>query len=709
MKIQPAVREFKVKLRDFEYDVEWVDDPESVCIPRGGFVGMDTETKLIVDGEPLELVLLQAAWRDERKVHLVPWEAAARYFERVAKESRCETFWHNVGFDAEVMGGPHNPMLVDLLEQGRLWDVAQRYCMVRQRKGVFVGVWKLDRLAKDVLGVELDKDESVRLSYSRDLETLTFPQLKYAAEDAVATVELAATMPQSEPTEKIQVAGALWLYRVGHNGMAADTEMFDRLRVYLEKQMRSHVEVLDLFGYRKGEAGVKAVMREMLEAIEKHEQVVFPRTPKTKEPGCGKQALLNMAKVPKHPFVNSYNKFVHIDGVLSKYLDKSTIGKDGRVHPFFNPIVSTGRTSCSNPPLQQPPKKDGVRQLYVPAPPGAPYTPRRKDAVLVAIDYSQQELCFLAEHCMRNFGFSKLGDTINAGICVHRKTASEYFRKVIEDITDDERQFGKVPNFGCPGMLGAKSLVPYARGYDVKLDVETAAAAIAAWKRAYPEMELFLDPEVDEESTLAAVRKYCRDHDMRPENTVAGLRRAIETKLLETDPEEDPDVVSKTAFAESNKCNRYWARLFTGREYRNLFGTQACNKKFQGTAADGSKLAGLMLWKQGLAPYIVNFVHDEFIFNFPVDSQLQDRIKTARKCMLRGCSALLKHVKIDVEVAVMDRWWKEAKEIIDENGDYVVWMPSEVPSYLADRYPDAEVVDDGEELDFERALDVLRA
>lgn len=709
MKILPEINEFRVKLRDFVYDVEWVDDPGRAKIPRGGFVGMDTETRPVVDGEPLELVLLQAAWRDDRVVHLVPWEAAPRYFERVAKESGCETFWHNAGFDAEVMGGPGNPLLADLLEQGRLWDVAQRYCMVRQRKGVFVGVWKLDRLARDVLRVELDKDESVRMSYSRDAGVLTRRQLKYAAEDAVATVELAATMPQPEPTEKIQVAGALWLYRVGYNGMAVDVEMFDRLREHLEKQMRSHVEVLDLFGYRKGERGVKSVMRTLLEAIEKHEGVAFPRTPKTREPGCGKQSLMNMPKPPRHPFVESYNKFTHIDGVLSKYLDKSAVGSDGRVHPFFNPIVSTGRTSCSNPPLQQPPRKDGVRQLYVPAPPGAAYTPRRRDAVLVAIDYSQQELCFLAEHCVRNFGFSRLADTINAGVCVHRKTASEYFKKPTDCITAEERQFGKVPNFGCPGMLGPASLIPYARGYGVELDAGTAAAAIAAWKRAYPEMEQFLDPEVDEESTLAAVRKYCRDNQMRPENTVAGLRRAIERRLLETMPDEAPDGISKRAFAESNKCNRYWARLFTGREYRNLFGTQACNKKFQGTAADGSKLAGLLLWKAGLAPYIVNFIHDEFIFNFPVDSQLQDRIKAASSSMLRGCSALLRHVKIDVEVTVMDRWWKEACEIRDENGDYVMWTPSQVPPYLADRYPDAEVVADGEELEFEKALDVLRA
>ena len=69
--------------------------------------------------------------------------------------------------------------------------------------------------------------------------------------------------------------------------------------------------------------------------------------------------------------------------------------------------------------------------------------------LLCSIDYSQLELCGLAESCFRRFGFSKLMDTINSGVDCHKYMGTFYTGKPdIPMITKSERQLAKPANFG---------------------------------------------------------------------------------------------------------------------------------------------------------------------------------------------------------------------------------------------------------------------
>jgi DNA polymerase-1 len=181
--------------------------------------------------------------------------------------------------------------------------------------------------------------------------------------------------------------------------------------------------------------------------------------------------------------------------MLSTYLNDKMIGADGRVHPFFSPLVKTGRTSCSKPNIQNVPRDEGLRNIYIPAP----------DCVLFANDYSQVELCALAQSCYQRFGKSRMRELINDGEDLHK-----WFGQIIkkndsrpesEKSTDKEyRQLAKVPNFGLPGGLGVAKLVAFAHNnYGVEITLEEAVKLKALWLEAFPEMVDHLQPQIDHE------------------------------------------------------------------------------------------------------------------------------------------------------------------------------------------------------------------
>jgi DNA polymerase I-like protein with 3'-5' exonuclease and polymerase domains len=84
------------------------------------------------------------------------------------------------------------------------------------------------------------------------------------------------------------------------------------------------------------------------------------------------------------------------------------------IHPRYTILVRTGRTSCSDPNLQQIPRRADFRSLFV-APAGYK---------MLTSDYSAIELRTLAVTCYETLGKSALGDVIKAGVDPHAYTAS---------------------------------------------------------------------------------------------------------------------------------------------------------------------------------------------------------------------------------------------------------------------------------------------
>jgi hypothetical protein len=97
------------------------------------------------------------------------------------------------------------------------------------------------------------------------------------------------------------------------------------------------------------------------------------------------------------------------------------------------------------------------------------------------------------------------------------------------------------------------------------------------------------------------------------------------------------------------------------------------NYQFQGIAADGAKNA---LWDLFLNRYkVVNFVHDEAISELELNNNLQAHCRKIDKLMVDAMVRWIPDVLIEVEGALMRRWYKGAEPILDRNGNIIVWTP----------------------------------
>lgn len=393
--------------------------------------------------------------------------------------------------------------------------------------------------------------------------------------------------------------------------------------------------------------GPVAYMQNHLEQIEKVHEIQFPRTESGKKIKIGKDEMwrLEMKEV-KDPLLEAYVEYKHAEKMLSTYLNSELIGADRRLHPHFNIMVRTGRTSCATPNLQNIPNEIGMRETLR-APDGQ---------ALVAVDYRQLELCSLAQHCYTTYGASRMRELINAGVDLHGWFAARTLRMITADndyregdpaslefvrkiaakdgpVPANNRQRAKAANFGFPGGMGVTRFLTEAYRHGMRDMTEDEARELRnAWFEAFPEMRYHMAP-----------------------TTCGGGAEQAETK---EDEEEEAHV--------------YVGRTLTGRVRKYCTYNSACNFPFQGLAADGAKVALWNLVKAGFI--IVNFVHDEVIMEIPL-AQLHERTLLARKIMEESMATIIPDVRIGTEAAAMLRWSKAAKAVYDADGKLIPWSP----------------------------------
>jgi DNA polymerase-1 len=151
------------------------------------------------------------------------------------------------------------------------------------------------------------------------------------------------------------------------------------------------------------------------------------------------------------------------------------VAGDGRVYASWNQLGSVaGRTSCSDPNLQQVPRDKRYRRCFA-APEGR---------VLVKADYSQLQLRIAAKVANEE----RMLTAYRSGEDLHTLTARGITGK--EDVTKDDRQLAKAVNFGLLFGLGAKGLRGYARSnYGLDLTEAQAGQYRKAFFAAFPGLE----------------------------------------------------------------------------------------------------------------------------------------------------------------------------------------------------------------------------
>jgi len=379
--------------------------------------------------------------------------------------------------------------------------------------------------------------------------------------------------------------------------------------------------------------GPDTYMQKHMAKLEALHGITFPRTDSGKIKVSSDDAWILTKKDIKDELLDTYFKYKHIEKMASTFLNEKHIKDGDRMHSRFTTIVRTGRTASSSPNIQNWPKGDRLREIFI-APRG--YT-------MVSIDYSQLELCTLAQHCYTRFGVSRMLELINAGIDLHRwlagRTAGiitdandyidgdeESVKKVnalLKKVTTKQRNDAKAASFGFPGGLGIEAFVRKAHKDGITDMTEAKAKKLKkSWLTAFPEMGPYMQPEACGLPTL-----------------------------------EDSSHV-------------YQAETLSGRIRRKCSFASACNYNFQGLAADGAKNALWELTKAGFT--IVNFIHDEVLLEIP-DNVLTERVHEAQAIMERAMKVYTPDVTIRTEAAAMDCWSKEAETVYDENNKLIKW------------------------------------
>lgn len=649
-------------------------------LPGEEYIGIDTETEVLEKGEAVKPVCMQVAYPRAKRVHLVDYKLVPEYMQMVCRiRPDVEMIMHNAPFDLDVINSLICPekWLWKKFRDGGITDTAIRYLLQGLETGYVKYLFNLEACTKDLLGVDLPKDDNIRLTFKQDMNFEEWGEhTLYACRDPIATAGIRSTMPKVLCTELLQTRAFYVLKKISDNGLLVD----EQFRVGLEEKfhalIKTHEAYLAPYGYLVSpeawdnryakKAGGKTIpgsaarIMGVVEFFAKIAGVILPRTEKRDEIVMNEEKITECFATVGKPVPNLlhvYSAYKHAYKMVSTYLNPKLIGKDGKVHPFFNPIMATGRTSCSGPNVQNLPRGDNMRGMYI-APPGT---------CLGAFDYSQMELCLLAEHCYRVFGRSTMREIINSGVDVHRWFGDILENKIGDKLPKsvDARQLAKSTNFGFPGGLGGRTFVEYCKGSEIYIDVALAEELKAIWMEAFPEMSLHLKPTPDESFTLWNIQKWCRENLAKDEavDTLSDLEELLTAKGK-----------SRKEVGEiTRSLAAYQTTIVSGRAIRNSSFCACSNMNLQAPSADCAKAAMWLLYEAGFK--IVNFIHDEFIIELPINTQLQRNVLLIQELMIKGAYEFVKNVTMKAEPSLMYRWDKKAEYLRDSDGRCIVYTP----------------------------------
>lgn len=451
------------------------------------YVFIDTETELITHHSHTPDLVYTVYTTDginfiEVSNELIP------SFLKTLSEFKCKLVFHNASFDIGVF-----------LKQAPTWDIWGLYDenLIYDTQIMFKLLYiaengytpfksSLSYCHDALYGTTLDKSDELRLNwgqYKHECISKIPQNLKeYCAKDVEATYnvfwgllpQIQAFSPIQLLSYHIQAKGDFALDRVYKRGIAFDleraTEWLKTQDVIIDRLSKR----LALFGYVRGMKGNQVFLEKALKMLG-----VFDQLPKT-ETGEPSTAEEDLRKFKHIPFVNDFLTLKEYEKDTSFIRDIET----HRIHPRYDSIKNTCRTSCKNPNIQKLPRSGDIRSFFI----------ADKDEHLISADYSAIELATLSQHCYTTYKQSKMREVINSGVDLHKYMASKMTGKDIKDITKIERQGAKALNFGLPGGLGSDTFVEYAKTtYGVEFTKKEAIQLKQTWIDTFPEMELHVN------------------------------------------------------------------------------------------------------------------------------------------------------------------------------------------------------------------------
>lgn len=662
------------------------------------YIGLDTETYLIQPGlQAPPLVVMSMVGDPTMGASLLLRDEALVTVRNLLRNPGAHLVLQNAAFDMAVFASEQDdllPLIFAAYDAGRIHCTRIREMLLHNALeglndadggGPRVG-FSLADIVKRRFGVDLSADKTApdawRLRYSeldgKPLNEWPEEARRYAGDDAIWALRI--WQQQEEQAEYLkdapgQTRAAFCLHLMQAWGILTEEAAVLELEERLSATVSEANEKLLASGLLKGKTkknkatGIleiewsknSARIKELVEQGFARQGLEVPRTdPSDRFPeGQVKtdEETLRMAGVPDldvladslgdakllSTYVQALKGRVK-KGNTDQYEQRGRYlpGTGWLINASWNPLVASGRTSCQKPNLQNPPRKGGVRECFVP----------RTGNWFLSVDYSFIELCTWAQACLDLVGKSDMAEAIRAGLDPHVDMGVEILRAEGRDVdyeacvvarkggqswAKDARQLAKAANFGLPGGLGAATFVAYAKAtYGVELTEEKARDLKVVWRSKWSEADAYFAH-------------------------VSGLQQFGASSFTVTLPQ--------SGFVRAG-CTF----------------TSGCNTFFQGLAARGAKEALWLLTKAcyGADPLlagcrIVAFVHDEFILEVPAERERAHAIsERVQKLMLEGMQRFVPDVPIKAEPTLMARWYKEAEPVWGADGILELWTPKGV-------------------------------
>ncbi len=653
-------------------------------------VAIDTETHLTKPGMLFpKLVCVSVSDGKTKQLYLAA--DGVKVILDLLKDPDVILIGHNMAYDigifiAEAIDLGYDPhMILSLVfaayDADRIVDTMIRAMLVDIAQGDFQEVdgqrrgrvYGLDLQADRWLGIKLQKKDTWRLHYAflQNTPLAQWPpeaseyaikdaEITWLVDQAITTWAISEGMPTGViPDEHRQVRAALVLHLMAGWGVHIDSDLVKLVKENLECQRTASYEIMEHYGifkkdklgnYKRTKKGqickdqkrIKQLIEEGYASRGKKPPQTAGRVDKKtgiRTPETGISA--DTARDSGHVACIALADVANADKLLSTFIPVLERGAGGMpVTSSPNVLVSSGRTSWTQPNWQQPPRLGGVRECVIPRP----------GKVFVSADLDTVELRALAQSCLRICGFSAMAIALQAGEDLHLSLAAEiggisYAKAQKLYAAGDPwitelRQTSKIVNFGLGGGMGARKFAqaqidagtPLIKDPNAPFSdhVNRAQQLKEAWFKKWPEMRKYLQNAGD----------VSGDHG-------------------------------------SGTVEQLWSgRIRGGLDY-----CSCANTLFQGLVADGVKLA---LWRLAYACYVdkssplygarmVLFLHDEVILEC-----LEDRADACAaelvKIMCSAVQEVIPDVPITSSATISRRWLKGSKPVL-VNGKLVAGKP----------------------------------
>ena len=379
-------------------------------------------------------------------------------------------------------------------------------------------------------------------------------------------------------------------------GVKIDVE---KARAFGKRLEKTRNNIIDYIA-RKTNIRIEIWAASSIKALLDHQDINdYTKTPKSGMPQLPK----NYLSTHKNKYLRLIAKAREFDKAKNTFIE-GLLGfvHNGRIHADINQIKGedggtvTGRFSMSNPNLQQIPSKGYIgkkmRELFIP----------ETGSEWYSFDYSQQEPRIVVHYAI------KLGMAGTSDLQKEFDKEDADFHQIVADMANIPRKQAKTINLGLFYGMGKIKLQK-----ELNLDSKRAQTLFNTYHAKVPfvrQLSRDLSEFASNEGLLFTLGdRFCRfdkwetrDKEWNPETN-----RFTEVKLYPTREEaidgyklEQMQKYNKLIDSENEHFEKHYTRAFT---------YKALNRLVQGSAADMTKKAMVMLYEKGIIPHIQ--IHDE--------------------------------------------------------------------------------------------------